>query len=560
MYNSVSSENSLTAAGNSHEKWLPYILAVALALLLLSILSLPMLPTNDGPLHAYYAHVFWDLLAGRSTFSHSFQIRSVFPPYALQVYLLIGLEHLVGVFLTERLIACLSISLTFIGFTRLSRALGHNGLWGGLFALPFLANWVLYMGFTNFALGLATLFFAMGYWLDHVDSFKSINVVCTTLIVFLLAAEHPVPLLMFFVFVGLEFVASYFSTNHSLASADFATLRNLVRRRRYSLLLICILAAAIFVWLRAFVGRDAPSTGLPSVAEIGKRVFSLLSLNEISPFSFDWWLYTLALFSVAFPSAIFAAKYLKVKWRNSRLGALTLFLAFCLLMYLFVPQQVNGSFHVHRRFSIAAIFLILAIGSAAPASAATRRVMAVICLVALATTTALQFKANKEAISSLTPLTKTCVGAPGSRLLLVRFRNSEYGHPRRYVIDDAASEYWSYRCQASLINSGWLSSPIYPLETAKGLPSEIDERSAASALLNAAQKSRPLPYFPDVIFLTKSGDRSDEQALVETLESTYGFKVVPGTNRRVVLLYRAPSWTASRIHPERPIPSREEHR
>jgi len=60
-----------------------------------------------------------------------------------------------------------------------------------------------------------------------------------------------------------------------------------------------------------------------SVAEIAKRIASLISMNEISPFTFEWWLYTVALLSVALPAAILAVRYQRSRWRDPRFFAVT---------------------------------------------------------------------------------------------------------------------------------------------------------------------------------------------------------------------------------------------
>lgn len=130
---------------------------------------------------------------GDSIYSHSFAIRSVFPLYACHFYLLVGLNHFLNPYLTERIITCLVILWIVAGFARLSKALGKNGIWGCFFVLPFLANWPLYMGFTNFALGTATLLFAVGYWLDQVTIGFNVT---------------PHTSFLFFIFVGIELIGS----------------------------------------------------------------------------------------------------------------------------------------------------------------------------------------------------------------------------------------------------------------------------------------------------------------------------------------------------------------
>ena len=520
--------------------WPTLLLAGAVFGLLLNILILPMLPTHDGAWHTYYAQVFVHLLAGDSTYSHSFAIRSVFPPYACHFYLLVGLNHFFNHYLTERIIACLVILWTFAGFARLSKALGKNGIWGCFFVLPFLANWPLYMGFTNFSLGTATLLFAVGYWLDHVEAYGAKQAVATVVIVFALAAQHPIPLFLFFIFVGIELIGScVLRFLEAAPSPNPHRLISYLRTRQLSILLIFALGLIASFWIRTFVERGAFVMNRLSVAEIAKRIASLISMNEISPFTFEWWLYTVALLSVALPAAILAVWYQRSRWRDPRVFAVTSLLLFCVVVYLVLPDEVNGAFHTHRRFSITAIFLMLALGSAAPMASVTRRTMMVVALIATTVTAGLQAKANREVIARITPSIKACLVPPASRLLVARFGTAIYGHPLRYMPDDAAPAYWATRCQAIFVNSLWLGQAYYPLRTANETSPEIGENSAGLAIQRAVLASDPIPYSPDVIAIEFFDRGKQEKAAITALERRYGFNPFPGVNRDYLYLFRS---------------------
>jgi hypothetical protein len=529
--------------------WPALLLAAATIGLVLNILILPMLPTNDGAMHTYYAQVFAHLLGGDSIYSNFYAIRSLFPPYAFHFYLLVGLHHLFNPYLTERIVACLAILWTFAGFARLSKALGKNGIWGCFFVLPFLANWPLYMGFTNFVLGTATLLFAMGYWLDHVEAYGAKQAVATVVIVFILAAQHPIPLFLFFIFAAMELASScVLILLETGPSVNARRLISYLRKRQLPVLLIFALGLLALFWIRTFVEKGAFVMNLPSVAEIVKRIASLVTMNEISPFTFEWWLYTVALLSVAVPAAILAFRHWRGQWRDRRVFSVTLLLFFCVALYLVLPNQVNSAFHTHRRFSITAIFLMLALGSAAPMTFATRRRMMIVALIAATVTAGLQAKANREVIARITPSIKACLVSPGSRLLVARCGTAVYGHPLRYIPDDDAPAYWATQCQAILVNSFWLDQAYYPLRSASGSSPEIGENSAGLAIQRAVLASRPIPYSPDVIAIESFDGGKRERTLITSLEKRYGFSPFPGPNRNYIYLFRSHTRKLGKIY------------
>jgi hypothetical protein len=155
-------------------------------------------------------------------------------------------------------------------------------------------------------------------------------------------------------------------------------------------------------------------------------------------------------------------------------------LLFCVVAYLVLPDEVNGAFHTHRRFSVTAIFLMLALGSAAPMASVTRRTMMVVALIATTVTAGLQAKANREVIARITPSIKACLVPPASRLLVARFGTAIYGHPLRYrTMPPPGHALPGDFCQFPLARPGVLSATHGQLErrprsarTAPGWPSK----------------------------------------------------------------------------------------
>ncbi len=98
-----SSQNAVTLAGQDARRWSVVNLVFWTFLLLYSwwVFSLPLFPSQDGPMHLYYVHVISRLLAGDPSFAHYFSIRTPLPPYAIHYLLLLGFGKFVTPLVAE---------------------------------------------------------------------------------------------------------------------------------------------------------------------------------------------------------------------------------------------------------------------------------------------------------------------------------------------------------------------------------------------------------------------------------------------------------------------------
>ena len=128
------------------------------------VLSFPVFPTQDGPIHLYYAKIFSNLYSGPSVYSEYFAIRHPLPPYAVHYLLLVGLFQLVSAVTAEKLVICLILVLTSFGFLHLVKSVAGDSPVLALIGIPLSLNWTVGMGFHNYGLSLGLSLFAISFW------------------------------------------------------------------------------------------------------------------------------------------------------------------------------------------------------------------------------------------------------------------------------------------------------------------------------------------------------------------------------------------------------------
>jgi hypothetical protein len=174
------------------------------------VLSLPLFPTQDGPMHLYFVNVLKALLGSGDPFYKQFYLlKSLLPPYALYYYLLLWLSSFLPLLLADKLIICLYFFSFVLGFRYLAQALGPNGDITALLSTMLLLNWALFMGFVNFSLSTALALWALGLWARALDR-ESRGLsdhprrIAFVVLAYVMMLTHPVPLLVALTFGFIE--------------------------------------------------------------------------------------------------------------------------------------------------------------------------------------------------------------------------------------------------------------------------------------------------------------------------------------------------------------------
>ena len=206
----IEPENRLSV---SHPAFSALVFSLLVAACCAWILYLPVFPSQDGPAHVYYARVTRDLLLGHSTYAAQFRIGRPFPPYSVHAYLLMALRELTSGEMAEKLLACLAVIVSGCGVFSLARQLGTSTVVVG-FAVPFLLNRYLFLGFYGYVMAIGFALMAMAVCLRD-DRHRPSHRVAFLLLVLLTLFAHPVPYLLLLSFCWGTVILGWWNSRHT---------------------------------------------------------------------------------------------------------------------------------------------------------------------------------------------------------------------------------------------------------------------------------------------------------------------------------------------------------
>lgn len=340
---------------NVASRSLPAALATTLVALYCAwMLWLPCFPSEDGPVHVYYATVARSLLAGQSTFAGAFHVAHRFPPYSLHAYLLMWMMAFTSGVTAEKALACIALITAAAGFAYFAKQIGGNAGLVTLAAIPFFANRYLFIGFYGFSIGVGLALLAMGIW-SRPD-----RGTCSRRIAFVAAAwitsfTHPVPYVLMLGYCASDIaVAWLIRTRGKQTEMAKARLADVVT-------LAFAASAALYIAAYAHSGALWKFYSARELASNLVRIVEVLRLGSVLPLSGNAYQVPLR---VVFFGMFAAAGY--QAWRDLRDGRFTraqLALAWgvaVILVIPFAPDQLNGSYVFADRLAVWSVLLIAA--------------------------------------------------------------------------------------------------------------------------------------------------------------------------------------------------------
>lgn len=327
------------------------------------VLSLPVFPTQDGPMHRYYTHALGAVMAHDARYA-VYAIRHPFPPYGTQYLALLGLARLFPYALAEKLLTCAEILCFAFGLRFAATAIGPAGAWVSLLVVPLLLPWYLMMGFYNYAIGLGLALLALGFWL-RIDRGPAPAFGFAAMAA-LLSFSHPMPL-------GLLAALAAGDLARRAAFPEDGGASFWARNKRQLPALAFLAALCI---LPSFtLDRQQNSASLRDIGLHLPFVRTALLLAGVSPYntrSHGLWTngYRLALYSLLLFVSALAFQSTRASFRARRLspgGACALGALLVALLLPFLPDHVNGGVYFALR-SLILIWVFAMLGAAgAPA-------------------------------------------------------------------------------------------------------------------------------------------------------------------------------------------------
>lgn len=310
------------------------------------ILSLPVFPSQDGPVHVYYAKVTRDLLQHHATYAQDFRIGRPLPPYSVHAYLLVALTGIVSGETAEKLIACITVIVCAFGLAYLSRQIGRSAAWGCALASPFLLNRFLFLGFYGYLMGVGLALLTIGFWLRRRTVADRIGFFFLALLTLL---AHPVPFLIVIAFCWSEALSGWRN-----AGCKDAITGVICRPTRNDVIALCS-ASALFLYIKAF-SHSGTLWNYELLADAQQKLMRIIDVFH----TWDELPLMVSSFNNAAAIALVIATVIAgwVALRESRSRKITrsqlvVGWAFLILVGLpFLPHTINGSGFFVERFSI----------------------------------------------------------------------------------------------------------------------------------------------------------------------------------------------------------------
>jgi hypothetical protein len=313
------------------------------------ILWLPVFPSEDGPVHVYYATVMTKLLSGvHDPLSQAFRIRHLLPPYSLYYYMLIALLTFFPAVLVEQIAVCITVVMMATGFHRMCTAAGSNGRGTVFLILPLLLNWPLFMGFHNYCLSIGLCFWAAGTWFGRRRHRRAVFL----LLVVLIVLTHPVPLLPLAALCGID-LAGRWALRPALQQ-ERATYMTEWRRDLATLACACASMSYVLLFTETNKVRENLLVHIHPFVSV-MHYATLYGLGLFARASVATLVYTGLLFAVLFVGLFLAVRGFRRRERGSgwRPTDALFFAAVALLVLLpFLPDTMNGGFYFNNRLLI----------------------------------------------------------------------------------------------------------------------------------------------------------------------------------------------------------------
>jgi hypothetical protein len=495
-------------------------------------------PTQDGPLHLYYADVLANLLRSTGAYSHYYQIKHLFPPYAFEPYLLVALNLVFAPLLSEKLLVAIYIVGFCLGFRYLVHSVDPSNEVVPLFAVPLAMHKLLFMGFYNFCYGTAAALFVIGYWLRYHDRLTWRRGAAFLALIVLLASMHPVPLFITLLFIAMHLtllVAERFRTAAgTLAERVRAALADSVRPIGYALV-----AASSLAWISLYTSKSKLSFFDPDP----KRFKTFARLGAVTPFLAPAYRLLLGALIVC----LVAAAAVRV-FRSARSGklqdlALPLMAFVCVVAYLVVPWEINNGAHFPERFPIFAFACTAAVAAGLRLSRLAERRIAVAVAAVVCLCIAWQAVMKHRIVRDLASAYDAPILAGGLHGAIVASVpiNDRNELPYNFLPDYWAAAHYFRRAHADFLNDAWLDAPIQMLRPrAEGPCSYSDTFPMLDCLADTSAEGQ---LAPDVLAAANGG--GDERPTAQ-LAGVLGMVRLPFSSPWLTFYARPDLATANR--------------
>jgi MFS family permease len=324
------------------------------------ILHLPLFPSQDGPVHLYYARVTRALLTGQSGFASDFHVAHVLPPYAVHAYSLMLLSQFFSPERSEQLLACACVLSVGLGFWYFARQIGPSAHIVAISALPFFLHRFLFFGFYGYSFGIGAALAAMAVWWNKSLGWKWRAGFLTLSVVALFS--HPVPFLIMIGFCWSELLAGHIARR----SPEHLSNRHGVCVSSRADLLTLLTTSLLFGYIELYShsGKLWSNPGRDEfLANLYRTVDALRTTLMIPVTTLAYQVLTCVVFLAGLAGSLFTFWKIRQSRRLLRSHLAFAWGVLLLLVLPYIPATMNGSSLFAERLAIWVALFVM--GSAA---------------------------------------------------------------------------------------------------------------------------------------------------------------------------------------------------
>jgi len=247
-----------------------HIIVIALLVIhLLPIWVFKYFPTQDGPSHIYNAYVLKDYHK-----HENYKIREVFRlnltlfPNWTSHALMALLMYVFPPIVCEKILVSLCIALLPLSLFYFLNAVERGKTLFGLLGFMYAYNYLLHMGFYNFALSIPLFFFTLGYWWKYKDEMGTANIVIIYVLLlgtYLCHYQSYLQLVLslsFFAFFSYLYSAfteiwGHRKKSQNYEEAQFSNLKTFIRRLKPFLLFLGFMLPAYFIMFSYYLSSTS---------------------------------------------------------------------------------------------------------------------------------------------------------------------------------------------------------------------------------------------------------------------------------------------------------------
>ena len=317
---------------------------------LLPIWLFDYFPTQDGPSHIYNSQVLREYWNPEYGFQAFYNINWNLFPNWLSHFALAVLMIVFSPIIAEKIFLSAYVIFFPVAILYFLNAIEYGRERISLVVFPFIYNYLLLMGFYNFAFSVPLFFFATGYWWKHKEEIHVRSIVLLNFMVIITYFSH----LISYMFL--------------LFSIGFLAITYFYKRLKLAIINVCILLPAstlLFIYLPSsdLLSGGAPKIGFSRIPELLEKFLSMDILISLGTNQSIIAYIVFAVLIYLLVHTVWQEKIIGSKKLVDRFTPIDSFLLLFLVMfglYLILPRSVGPGGWLNDRVAILASILLLA--------------------------------------------------------------------------------------------------------------------------------------------------------------------------------------------------------